>query len=57
VINGRRRVFRVDGDMSRRLDRHRWLASTRAVERMMAVLVRPFAAGLAAYDRLTGRAA
>jgi hypothetical protein len=54
VVNGRRRVFRVDARMSSRLDRHRWLASTRVVERAMAQAVKPFAATLAAWDRLRG---
>lgn len=54
VINGRRRVFTVDQSMSSRLDRHRWLASTRIVERSLAQAVRPFAATLSAWDRMKG---
>lgn len=54
VITGRGRAFRVDGRWHRRLAVHRWLASTRFVERLLAAAVRPVAAGLAAWDRLAG---
>jgi len=57
VINGRRRAFRVDGWFAQRLDVHRVLASTRIVERLMAVAVRPFALALAAVDRVANRTA
>lgn len=54
VINGRRRVFRVDASLARRLDFNRFLASTRIVERTLAVAVRPFAAALALRDLVIG---
>ena len=56
VINGRRRVFALDRAMSRRLAISRWLAETRAVERVLALLFRPFASLLATADRLRGDA-
>jgi hypothetical protein len=52
VINGRRRAFRVDHAMSRRMDVHRWLADTRAFERLLARAMRPYAAALALWDRM-----
>ncbi len=57
VLNGRRRVFRLDASLAHRLDVSRFLASTRIVERTLAVAVRPFAAALALFDLMTGRRA
>lgn len=57
VINGRRRVFRMTSGYSARLDLHRWLARTRVAERMFGAAVRPLAATLAAWDRVSGRTA
>lgn len=57
VMNGRRRVFRLDESAWSDMDVHRWLARTRAVERLLAVLIRPAGRVLAAWDRMAGRAA
>jgi hypothetical protein len=54
IVNGRRRAFRVDRTFHWRLGVHRWLASTRIVERTLALVVRPLAGTLAAWDRLAG---
>jgi hypothetical protein len=51
VINGRRRAFRLDGSLHRRLQRHRWLAQTRIVERLLARVMVPVGALLARRDR------
>lgn len=55
VINGRRRVFAVTRSYSYQMDIHRWLAASRAIERVFAAAVRPIASGLAAWDRLQSR--
>ena len=57
VINGRRRVFALTTRFAYRLDVSRWLARSRAVERTLAVAIRPLGATLAMWDRLRGRAA
>lgn len=55
VINGRRRAFRIDSSWSGRLRLHRFLAHTRIVERLLAVVIRPLALGLARRDRARSR--
>ena len=55
VINGRRRAFRLDRRLRRRLALSRLLARTRIVEEMLSVLVRPFAGTLALWDRLVSK--
>ena len=57
VINGRRRAFRIDGCLHHQLAFHRFLAHTRIVERVLAVVMRRAAAYLAARDRRDGRTA
>lgn len=55
VLNGRRRLFRLDGAMRRRLAARRWLANSRAVELVLAAVVIPLAAMLALLDRVRNR--
>ena len=51
AINGRRRAFRLDRSMHRRLQVHRWLAHTRIVERGLAKVMVIMGAMLARRDR------
>jgi hypothetical protein len=53
VINGRRRAFRIDGTVHHQLAFHRFLAHTRIVERVLAVVMRRVGATLASRDRRT----
>lgn len=55
IVNGRRRVLAVTPTFSYQLDLRRWLAETRAAERLFAVVVRPVAGLLATWDRLHAR--
>lgn len=55
IVNGRRRVFTVTRSFSYQMDLRRWLAESRAVERMFAIIVRPVARLLAVWDRLQAR--
>ena len=55
VVNGRRRVFAVTRTFAYQLDLRRWLAESRAIERVFAIAVRPIAGVLSAWDRLHAR--
>jgi hypothetical protein len=55
VLNGRRRLFRVDSSLAMRLQFSRFLARTRVVERMLAAIIGPVAGVLARRDRAEGR--
>lgn len=55
IINGRRRVFAVTPSFSYQMDLRRWLAEFRAVERLLAIAVRPVARVLAAWDWMHAR--
>ncbi len=57
VLNGRRRLYRLDPVMRRRLRRRRVLAETRIVEAALGRLVPVLAWALAAFDRLSRRPA
>ena len=54
VLNGRRRLYRLDTTMQRRLRRRRVLAETRIVESVLAQLVPVAGWVLASFDRLMG---
>ena len=54
VLNGRRRLYRLDTTMQRRLRRRRVLAETRIVESVLAQLVPVAGWVLAGFDRLMG---
>lgn len=51
VLNGRRRLFRLDSSLAIRMRVSRFLARTRIVERALAVAIVPVAALLARRDR------
>jgi hypothetical protein len=51
VVNGRRRAFRIDRRLGRRLRLSRWLARTRIAERTLGAVIRPVAGTLALWDR------
>ncbi len=54
VINGRRRAFRLEASFDARLRASRFLARTRVVERVLALLVRAVAGALAWMDQRMG---
>ncbi|CAO3460078.1 hypothetical protein [Azospirillum argentinense] len=54
VLNGRRRLFRLDGAMRRRLALRRYLAERRVIELLLAAAVVPVAMLLACWDGMTG---
>ncbi|WP_156953304.1 hypothetical protein [Afifella pfennigii] len=55
VLNGRRRAFRFDRRLARRLRLSRFLAHTRIVEKALALTVQPLSALLAALDARRSR--
>jgi hypothetical protein len=55
IVNGRRRLFTLDGPIQRGLTWRRWFATTRLQELLMAVCIIPVAALCAIFDAARGR--